>query len=713
MFKNLPEENLQVETVLINQKSLDIDKKYYENYDIVLIESPTGTGKTKETATKCKIILKSNEQETEYDNDDKEHKIIISIVNLISLALEQIGTFEEQSKTTLKDYRKVKFAEKKENSMVICINSIHKMLEYKEDFFKNVVLYIDEINNLHQTMTHNSTLDKNLNSIYMVLIKMIKNCKKIIFTDAIINQNVLNLLSSRKTNNKTILIKNTHKKYKDIDAIQYFDKNEYYNELKTHIKEKKYFLFGCDVCKLVTSFYNDLINEFPEQKDDFILITSETNFHITEASKQFKNKYVFYSPSVVTGVNFLYKEKAQTQFLYLTGISVKPDNAFQMGSRTRNIKNLKYFVEEIKPNECKYNNLEQVEKEYKEMIKINDKVLRMSYNINADDDGEIVDNTFFKLFCYNEYIINIYDTGYNEHFNNLLKHNGFTLKTKGKKEDFKLETKRKLKDLKDETKEILIKQFGKSNCKNYNDGEISKSNIEVNEEIYEKRCEILGIKQTDTDGTTFLDYDDVKKYSMLIQDDYSLNNVLNYQKLLYTDKYIETKLKEKYTQCKSIKNISSCYNKISLLKTVENTFKFKRFNFNDENITFTEFDNDTQKLIDNVFRLKTNFNNKKEVIKSYEKMIKNICGDMNVIEISRKGKERKRTYKLNIDVFGSIVDLVKLKNPYFDNCNTDLIKEYYPEVEIKQNHKEYSFLDYGLDEEEDEKNKMYRFKKIK
>lgn len=201
---------------------------------------------------------------------------------------------------------------------------------------------------------------------------------------------------------------------------------------------------------------------------------------------------------------------------------------------------------------------------------------------------------------------------------------------------------------------------------------------------------------------------------MLIQDDYSLNNVLNFQKLLYTDEYIKNKILDKVKQCKKEKNISSSYNKISLLKTVENTFKFKRFDFDEENISFVEFDKDTQKLIDNVFRLKTKFNNKQEVIKSYEKMIKNVCGDMNIIETSRtrEGKERKRKYNLNIDVFKSMVDLIKLKNPYFDNYNTDLIKTYYPDVEIKQNHKEYSFLDYGLDEEEDEKNKIYRFNKI-
>ena len=65
-----------------------------------------------------------------------------------------------------------------------------------------------ELNNLIETLTHNKTLDSCLNIVYSVLIKLIKKSKKIIFSDATINQNTLNLLSTRTSNNKTILIMN-------------------------------------------------------------------------------------------------------------------------------------------------------------------------------------------------------------------------------------------------------------------------------------------------------------------------------------------------------------------------------------------------------------------------------------------------------------------------------------------------------------------------
>ena len=50
-------------------------------------------------------------------------------------------------------------------------------------------------------------------------IGVVKNAKKIIFTDATINQNTLNLLSSRTSNNKTIF-----KKRKITDKKRIFKK---------------------------------------------------------------------------------------------------------------------------------------------------------------------------------------------------------------------------------------------------------------------------------------------------------------------------------------------------------------------------------------------------------------------------------------------------------------------------------------------------------
>ena len=275
-FVNLPIETLDVKTKAINQKKVDIDLKYFLKNDIIIISSGTATGKTKDFAKKSKSIL------LHYPECR-----ILSIVNLISLASEQSSTFKEEGSVELNNYKKVDFKLFKNENLVICINSLEKILKLDDDYFSNIILYIDEVNNLIETLTHNKTLDSCLNIIYACLIKLIKNAKKIILSDATINQNTLNLLLSRTSNNKTVLIKNIHKKYEGINAIKYNDANEFLQSLKTKIRNKEYFLFGCDICSKITSFYSDLINEFPEQQADFILITSKTNFYITDADFQF------------------------------------------------------------------------------------------------------------------------------------------------------------------------------------------------------------------------------------------------------------------------------------------------------------------------------------------------------------------------------------------------------------------------------------------
>ena len=59
--------------------------------------------------------------------------------------------------------------------------------------------------------------------------------------------------------------------------------------------------------------------------------------------------YVFYSPSITTGVSFVYAEMPQTQFIYISGQSVNPIGIYQMASRTRNMKELIYHCEDIAP----------------------------------------------------------------------------------------------------------------------------------------------------------------------------------------------------------------------------------------------------------------------------------------------------------------------------------------------------------------------------
>ena len=53
--------------------------------------------------------------------------------------------------------------------------------------------------------------------------------------------------------------------------------------------------------------------------------------------------------------------------------------------------------------------------------------------LNEDNEQIINENTFFKLFVYNEYLIDIYKSNKARHFQEILKNNGFSLEDTGHK----------------------------------------------------------------------------------------------------------------------------------------------------------------------------------------------------------------------------------------------------------------------------------------
>ena len=77
--------------------------------------------------------------------------------------------------------------------------------------------------------------------------------------------------------------------------------------------------------------------KYPEYKDKCLLITSEHPYKITNASIQFKDKFLFYSPAITTAADFS-TDAPQDHFIFIRGRSISPLEIFQQTTRTRNIK---------------------------------------------------------------------------------------------------------------------------------------------------------------------------------------------------------------------------------------------------------------------------------------------------------------------------------------------------------------------------------------
>ena len=79
-------------------------------------------------------------------------------------------------------------------------------------FIKNSIIYIDEVASFIESLTDNETMTKTLKKIYLLLMKLIKNAYKVIVSDALINDAVLELLKYRTDEDK-IFIVNSYKKF--------------------------------------------------------------------------------------------------------------------------------------------------------------------------------------------------------------------------------------------------------------------------------------------------------------------------------------------------------------------------------------------------------------------------------------------------------------------------------------------------------------------
>lgn len=624
--------NTEIEKIYINIEKLKIDEKILCN-EVLIIESDTGTGKTTHIAEQVKAYIENNEKYNKYQ--------LFSIVNLINLSNQQIKTANDKG-IILVSYKDNKKNFRKDN-IVMCINSLIILKYMDEDYFKNKILFLDEINDLLNGLTHNDLLVPNIKIIYEILIKFIKFAHKIIVCDASVKQNVIDFLNKyRKKENMNIII-NQYLKYKNINAVRVLDENLFLGKLLDRIKNNKYFLFGCDSCSTITKFYNICIEKNKEKAENFILITSETEFILTNATEQFKNKWVFYSPSIMTGVDFSIEEK-QDHFIYAKGESISPDSIYQQSTRNRNIENLYYYFNS-KQNFYAYESLDNTKKYYKELTNANDILNGVCRQLNENDEACIMENRFYELFCYNEYVKDCYNTNKRIHYEQILKSKGFILKTEGEEKKLSKENKREIKSIM--LSIDIIDQYLKD----------EKENKDFDYKYENLRILINYFK---------LKEDELQTYSGILTNKFEREHYYNFIKLLKSDesKMLETTSKDNIGY--EITQMNTIENKINLIKMIYDKHKIKYLSLDEfnkvEKINITDQE---YKVLKYVFRTKKEKPlNHKELRKIILTMLKNIISYIDVIVVKRTtSKDKKKIYivEWNYNKVDYYVNLYKKK----------------------------------------------------
>jgi hypothetical protein len=615
--KILPENIVlkNIKNVKFNKKYLEFDDDIFNNYDTLIIKSDTGTGKTTHTGKQLNSYFKYS---------GKKYQLI-SIVNLINLANQQLKSFKDNN-IEITSYKDNNF-DLIDGNFIICINSLKMLDIMDDDYFNDKIIYIDEITSFLEGLTHNDLLNKNIKTIYELLIKLLKRAHKIIVSDETIMDNVFEFLKFR-SDDKKIFIVNEFNKYANIKAVRVKDENLFLNKINEHITNQKYFLFGCDSCEIITKIYLKCIKDFPDKAKNMILITSNSKFDIKNASLDFLNKWVFYSPSIMTGVDFSIETK-QDHFIYIKGKSISPASIYQQTTRNRNIDTLFYYVNTHCTN-SKYLSLEEVKNNYKKLIEINNNINNICKQFNEKEDTYINENMYFNLFCFNEYILDIYNTNKRLHYENILKNKGFILSCHGNIKKTNPKAQKIMNDLYDA--QDIVNDY------------LTDTNISKNSNIKYKEL-IQGIK-------FFNLYTDesILKYKSILNDKFERVHFFNFVKL-YNLKECELKTNnESY----DIKNITSVNEKIKIIKKLYDDHKIKY-------LSLDEFEKVKQiSITDNeFFYIKQIFRSEKEKPINGLQLkyliigaLRNLISRLRLIEckeIKNKDRDKNYIYTINDD----------------------------------------------------------------
>jgi hypothetical protein len=255
------------------------------------------------------------------------------------------------------------------------------------------------------------------------------------------------------------MLTNTFQKFKNVPAVRVRSEPAFLEKLVDHCNADKPFLFGSDSCDVVTKFYHRCIDRVtdPSLKGKFLLVTADTTTRIKDASKEFEGKFVFFSPKITFGVDFSV-DTPQDMFLYIKGNSINPAGMYQQATRTRNIENLFYYGESGN-GVSRYDSKEEVEQNIEACIATSRSLATTCVYIDLNDEMQVSHNTFFHLFCHNEYVNDVYASNKVKNFEMLLEQNGFDLKVEGTPTKLSKDEKTAQKGLVEDIAEELFEEF--------------------------------------------------------------------------------------------------------------------------------------------------------------------------------------------------------------------------------------------------------------
>lgn len=361
----LPEPTEKIEIAKLSNM---ININNYENS--LIIKSDTGTGKT--------TLFKK------YVMDTKQK--FISIGSRTALIDEQHRLFNAENidTTHYKDIKEMGYVPEN-TSITTTIDSIRILSEIEN--LNDYILFLDEFNSLIEYifMADKCLNDKRL-IILTMLIKLIKNCKKVIATDADISAVCFEMLNY--TGIKYDYIYNTYKHNSGVDVEELGSVDEIIKKI-LECYENKINTLVCSDTKTYAEYIH--INTGKEGT----LYTSDYTEKIGNIEEIYNLQI---SPKMIYGND---SNIGRVVFCVYNGSTITPANMVQQINRERNIKKLYICYNNKKYNPPLFTNKE----ECNEYIKLLDNRAQKEFSLISDDlaylFSSIYSDIIYKYDCYN------------------------------------------------------------------------------------------------------------------------------------------------------------------------------------------------------------------------------------------------------------------------------------------------------------------------
>ena len=403
-----------------NERFIDIESEIDRllKYKYICLKSATGTGKT----TVLKNLIEK-----------------MAIPNIISITSRRNLGGEHTKSLNLSFYLDMKTPADFEtcDRLVIQLESLKKC-NYK--LFKNSIVILDEVNSLLSHL-RSPTMINRRRETYLYLVELIRNASYVISMDCDMSdwnitflQEVENgkpgsdLKKQKDSYDNYIVYYNTVKNKIGTKAIIYYCSQTMIDVMLEHLKEGKYFMACFDSLKqmnLIIDFLNENIKKVGKgQKEDWLIYSSEIDYQLID-TKTWIDKFVFFTPTIIYGIDYSYKKVDVFSFTSKTHLN--PLQVYQMISRARNQGKVHVYCSE-RPGYLKYKGVEDVIREtdlyeknfasimptYKDHIDIDDKPYRtMFYNYKFMDS---VLKTNIKDYLIDILIEKGYDLTYEKKF---------------------------------------------------------------------------------------------------------------------------------------------------------------------------------------------------------------------------------------------------------------------------------------------------------